>query len=147
MMFTHKNLMTVCCAAVLAFGLAACGGGGGGGGDEMATMPVDVDLTNVTNGTTAEAGTLEIEAGMSVDSGNTAFACAAGGDNCTVTVTEGDDGTVTAASTGGDVTAGNSEAHQITLDEAGRSHAGANDGSGGHQSDGHQQGGLRHARG
>ena len=35
MMFTHKNLMTVCCAAVLAFGLAACGGGGGGG-DEMA---------------------------------------------------------------------------------------------------------------
>ena len=24
MMFTHKNLMTVCCAAVLAFGLAAC---------------------------------------------------------------------------------------------------------------------------
>ena len=25
MMFTHKNLMTVCCAAVLAFGLAACG--------------------------------------------------------------------------------------------------------------------------
>ena len=39
MMFTHKNLMTVCCAAVLAFGLAACGGGGGGdggdGGDGM----------------------------------------------------------------------------------------------------------------
>ena len=28
-MFTHKNLMTVCCAAVLALGLAACGGGGG----------------------------------------------------------------------------------------------------------------------
>ena len=25
MMFTHKSLMTVCCAAVLAFGLAACG--------------------------------------------------------------------------------------------------------------------------
>ena len=25
MIFTHKNLMTVCCAAVLAFGLAACG--------------------------------------------------------------------------------------------------------------------------
>ena len=25
MMFTQKNLMTVCCAAVLAFGLAACG--------------------------------------------------------------------------------------------------------------------------
>ena len=28
MMFTHKNLMTVCCAAVLAFGLAACGSSG-----------------------------------------------------------------------------------------------------------------------
>ena len=27
-MSTQKNLMTVCCAAVLAFGLAACGGGG-----------------------------------------------------------------------------------------------------------------------
>ena len=27
-MFTHKNLMTVCCAAVLAFGLAACGSNG-----------------------------------------------------------------------------------------------------------------------
>ena len=25
MMFTQKNLMTVCCAAVLTFGLAACG--------------------------------------------------------------------------------------------------------------------------
>ena len=28
MMFTQKNLMTVCCAAVLAFGLAACGSSG-----------------------------------------------------------------------------------------------------------------------
>ena len=28
MMFTHKYLMTVCCAAVLAFGLAACGSSG-----------------------------------------------------------------------------------------------------------------------
>ena len=36
-MFTHKNLMTVCCAAVLALGLAACGGGGGDG------MPAVVD--------------------------------------------------------------------------------------------------------
>ena len=130
-MFTHKNLMTVCCAAVLALGLAACGSSGGDdkvvavtdGGDngdngDNGAMPVDVNLTNVTNGTTAAAGTLEIEAGGSEDSGNTAFACAAGGDDCTVTVTMGDDGTVTAESTGGDVTAGNSEAHQMALDEA-----------------------------
>ena len=33
-MSTHKNLMTVCCAAVLAFGLAACGSSGSD--DEMA---------------------------------------------------------------------------------------------------------------
>ena len=33
MMFTHKNLMTVCCAAVLALGLAACGSSSD---DEMA---------------------------------------------------------------------------------------------------------------
>ena len=124
-MFTHKNLMTVCCAAVLAFGLAACGsssdddstlaGNGGPMPGNGGPMPVVVDLTTVTDGTTAEAGTLEIEAGMSEDSGNTAFACAADGDDCTVTVTVGDDGTVTAESTGGDVIAGNSAAHQITL--------------------------------
>ena len=41
MMFTQKNLMTVCCAAVLAFGLAACGGGGGGG---------DAPVTSMING-------------------------------------------------------------------------------------------------
>ena len=124
-MSTHKNLMTVCCAAVLAFGLAACGSSDDDNvpvtmtddDTKMSPMPVAVDLASVTDGTTAEAGTLEIEAGMSKDSGNTAFACASDGDDCTVTVTVGDDGTVTAASTGGDVTAGNSAAHQMTLDD------------------------------
>ena len=99
MMFTHKNLMTVCCAAVLAFGLAACGSSSDDNDMPVVTdgtMPVTVDLTNVTDGTTAEAGTLDIEAGMSGKSGNTAFACAADGDDCTVTVTVDDDGTVTA---------------------------------------------------
>ena len=33
--------MTVCCAAVLAFGLAACGGGGGGGDGGLMDMPAD----------------------------------------------------------------------------------------------------------
>ena len=125
-MSTHKNLMTVCCAAVLAFGLAACGSSSDDNG--MPAMPADggmpdgtmvtVDLTNVTAGTTAEAVILDIEAGMSGESGNTAFACAAGGDDCTVTVTVDDDGTVTATSTGGMVMAGNSLDHQKTIDDA-----------------------------
>ena len=113
-MSIHKKLMTVCCAAVLAFGLAACGSSSDDndmpvmtdGDMPDGTMPVTVDLTNVTDGTTAEAGTLDIEAGMSGKSGNTAFACAAGGDDCTVTVTVDDDDTVTATSTGGMVMAG-----------------------------------------
>ena len=36
-MFTHKNLMTVCCAAVLAFGLAACGSSSSSDDDKVAT--------------------------------------------------------------------------------------------------------------
>ena len=54
-MFTHKNLMTVCCAAVLAFGLAACGGGGGG--DEMAAV-IDTG-TGTDTGTDVTAPTPE----------------------------------------------------------------------------------------
>ena len=45
-MFTHKNLMTVCCAAVLAFGLAACGGGGGGGDAPVTDMDGDDTMTS-----------------------------------------------------------------------------------------------------
>ena len=37
-MLTHRKLMTVCCAAVLTLGLAACGGGGGGGSQSQ-TQP------------------------------------------------------------------------------------------------------------
>ena len=37
MMFTHKNLMTVCCAVVLAFGLAACGSSS----DDVKVMDMD----------------------------------------------------------------------------------------------------------
>ena len=39
-MSRHKKLMTVCCAAVLTLGLAACGGGGGG--DRAQTSPPDM---------------------------------------------------------------------------------------------------------
>ena len=42
-MFTHKNLMTVCCAAVLAFGLAACGGSSDG--DDMPAVTDDAGGT------------------------------------------------------------------------------------------------------
>ena len=38
MMFTHKNLMTVCCAAVLAFGLAACGSSSSSDGKRAAPV-------------------------------------------------------------------------------------------------------------
>ena len=57
MMFTHKNLMTVCCAAVLAFGLAACGGGGGGGHDGMPAVTDTGDNgDNGDNGDTGDTG-------------------------------------------------------------------------------------------
>ena len=43
-MSTHKNLITLCFAAVLALGLSACGGGGGGGGgDAPVTGMMDGD--------------------------------------------------------------------------------------------------------
>ena len=44
MMFTHKNLMTVCCAAVLAFGLAACGSSS----DDVKVMDTVVDKKPLT---------------------------------------------------------------------------------------------------
>ena len=63
---------------------------------------------------------------MSGDSGNTAFACAAGGADCTVVITvDADDGTVSAMSTGGMVTAGNSATYQAELDEAAEAAAAA----------------------
>ena len=43
-MFTHKNLMTVCCAAVLAFGLAACGSSS----DDVKVMDTVVDKKPLT---------------------------------------------------------------------------------------------------
>ena len=46
-MFTHKNLMTVCCAAVFAFGLAACGSSGSD--DKMAGTP-PMKVPPVTSG-------------------------------------------------------------------------------------------------
>ena len=114
-------------ALALSLALAGCGGGGGSStstsGGPSTTMPTGgqqpapttVALTEVTTDDEGymapEAGTIEIEAGMSATSGTVTFMCAAGGDDCTVTVA--DDGTVT--STGGTVTAMNSEAFQTAL--------------------------------
>ena len=101
--------------------VAPSGGGGGGGGGGGQTQPTTVSLGTVTTGGTgyeAPAATgdtpLEIEAGMSATSGSVTFMCAADGDDCKVMVA--DDGTVT--STGGTVTAMNSEAFQASLDNA-----------------------------
>ena len=66
-MFTHKNLMTVCCAAVLAFGLAACGGGGGG----------DAPVTGMRNGNGAAMGR-GTEPGPACATPATSQACADG---------------------------------------------------------------------
>ena len=121
-------------ALALSLALAGCGGGGGSGGSPAATntgdsgapplaapAPMEVSLANVTTdgaGYTEPTATgddpIEIDAGMSANSGSVTFTCAAGGDDCTVMVAA--DGMVT--STGGTVTAMNSTAFQASLDEA-----------------------------
>ena len=60
MMSTHKNLMTVCCAAVLAFGLAACG-----------SSSDDDNGGHVTDGTTAPKKTATRRPTVVPDAGRT----------------------------------------------------------------------------
>ena len=116
-------------ALALSLALAGCGGGGssgspqatnsGGGAPPPApAAPMQVSLASVTTdgaGYTAPMATgddpIEIDAGMSADSGSVTFTCAAGGDDCTVMVAA--DGSVT--STGGTVTAMNSTAYAAAL--------------------------------
>ena len=103
MMSTHKKLISLGAAAVLALGLAACGGGGGP--STTAPTPKKVDLTGLTSGyMLGAAGKLEIDAGASMDSGDVKFMCKAGGDDCVVTVSA-----TGATATGGDVTASDSQ--------------------------------------
>ena len=109
-----KRYMTVIAAAALiAVAVSACGGGGGGGnGLVVVNGPeprANVDLSRVTPGFMAGAGTVTILAGESEVHGDIAFACAAGGDDCTVAVTVDDAGILRAESTGGMVTTMNSE--------------------------------------
>ena len=126
---TKRYLTAFAATAVLGLGLYGCGGGGGGpvaDGDGMmpgdgdgltpgdgdgTTTPMTVDLSSVAPGFMAEAGTVTIEAGQSEDHGDVAFACAAGDDDCTVTIAS--DGTVT--STGGMVTAVNADAYDMRI--------------------------------
>lgn len=66
----------------------------------------NVDLSDVTVGFLADAiMMLEIEAGKSKDHGDIKFSCASGGEDCVVMVMVAGDGTITAASSGGEVTA------------------------------------------
>ena len=116
-------------ALALSLALAGCGGGGSSGSPQATNSgggapppappaPMQVSLASVTTdgaGYTAPMATgddpIEIDAGMSADSGSVTFTCAAGGDDCTVMVAA--DGSVT--STGGTVTAMNSTAYAAAL--------------------------------
>ena len=70
-----------------------------------------VDLAPVTAGFMAGAGTVQVAAGQSVVHGDVEFGCAAGGADCEVMVMEDANGDITAISTGGMVTAMNSDAY------------------------------------
>ena len=64
----------------------------------------------------AGAGTIQVAAGRSVVHGDIAFLCAAGGDGCEVMVRVDSRGAISATSTGGTVTAMNSDAYQESLE-------------------------------
>ena len=112
-----KRMRLIATLAAIALSAAACSSGGSSstGTPTPAPTPTSVSLAGVTSGYVAlGAGTFDIPAGGSRDHGDVTFTCAAGGDDCTVTVAAG--GTVTA--TGGTVTAMNSTAYQARLDAA-----------------------------
>ena len=109
-----KRLRLIATLAAAVLSVTACSGGGGSS-TTGTPVPANVNLAGVTPGYMAlAAGTFDIPAGGSTDRGDVTLTCAAGGDDCTVTVTAG--GTVTA--TGGTVTATNSPAYQTRLDAA-----------------------------
>ena len=119
MIASAKRYMTAfAAAALIAVAVSACGGGGGGGGGGTTVAPPtpeDVALRGLTSGFMANAGTVTIEAGQSTDHGDIAFACATGGADCEVMVMVEANGDVTATSTGGTVTATNSDDYEISL--------------------------------
>ena len=64
-MSRYRKLTTICAAAALAFGLAACGGGGGGG-----TPPLKLTSDDATKGTSLTAGTYDLDAALAAAFGN-----------------------------------------------------------------------------
>ncbi len=68
---------------------------------------MNVDMSSVSEGARKEAGTLEIAAGAMKTLGDVTYSCAAGGEDCTVTIKA--DGTATY--TGGKVTAADSDGY------------------------------------
>lgn len=109
-----RSLAVLVLAGGLAGGLSACGGGSDGPATTEPT-PTTVVLSGVTPGYTVSGGTVEIPAGESREHGDIAFACPAGGPDCVVTVTVGNDGTATATSTGGKATAMNSAGYDASI--------------------------------
>ena len=116
-----KRMRLVATLAAVALSVAACSGSGSSTTVTPTPPPMpmptpaNVSLADVTPGYMAlTAGTLDITAGGSTDHGDVTFTCAAGGEDCVVTVAV--DGMVTA--TGGMVTAMNSQAYQARLDAA-----------------------------
>ena len=121
MIASAKRYMTAfAAAALIAVAVSACGGGGGNGPVVNDDPPINgplpnVDLSRVTPGFMAGAGTVTIMAGESEVHGDIEFSCAAGGDGCEVMVRVGSGGTVTATKTGGTVTAMNSDAYNTRI--------------------------------
>ena len=116
MVASAKRYMTAfAAAALIAVAVSACGGGGGGGPTTTngGTTPTAVDLSGLTSGLMADAGTVTIEAGQSTVHGDIEFTCTAGGADCVVMVRVAADGTVSADSTGGMVTAMDSPGHVL----------------------------------
>ena len=108
-----RSFAVLLLAGGVAGGLSACGGGSDG---ESTPAPAPVSLSSVTAGYTVADGTVDIPAGQSKDHGDIAFSCAAGGDDCSVTIVVGQDRTASVMSTGGTVTAKNSAAYEAHLE-------------------------------
>ena len=105
-MSTYRKLATICCAAVLTFGLAACGGGGDGDGSSAAEPPplppaaTDVALPD---GHGLMPGTTTLPQGDTMV-GDTTIMCPSA-DGCMLTVSRDPvTGAYTATATGGAVT-------------------------------------------
>ncbi len=100
-------------AVALAFMLAACGGSSSTMTKPPPKPPPEktVDMSSVSAGARKDTGTLEIAAGAKKTLGDVTYSCAAGDTGCTVTVKA--DGTAT--STGGTVTAADSDRYTAAV--------------------------------